>query len=113
MITIETVRTARTIIAAALATTATLRARPARFGDFSGRRNGFAVRCGQFVARYATRPEADAAAETAVAAYAAWVRAEAVAAGLAPESVTRDGLTVTSPAGVETFTVEPCVVFAA
>lgn len=105
-------QTAHEILTAALANTATLRGRPARFGDLSGRRDGFAVRCGQFVARYATRPEADAAAETAVAAYAAWLRAEAVAAGLAPEAVTREGLTVTSPAGAEVFAVEPCEVFA-
>ena len=69
-------QTAHTVIAAALVNTATLRGRPARFGDLSGRRDGFAVRCGQFVARYATRAEADAAAETAVDAYAERHRVE-------------------------------------
>lgn len=105
---------ARAAVVAALAGTAIVRGRPARFGDFSGRADGFALACGgHILARYATRPEADGAAETAAAAYAAWLRTEAIAVGLAPESVTRDGLTVTSPAGAETFAVEACEVFAA
>jgi hypothetical protein len=87
---------------AALANTATLRARPARFGDFSGRREGWAVRCGQIVARYATRAEADAAAEIAAATYAAWLRDEATALGVDADAVEMG----------ETFAVEPCEAFA-
>lgn len=87
---------------AALANTATLRARPARFGDFSGRCDGWAVRCGQIVARYATRAEADAAAEIAAATYAAWLRDEATALGVDADAVEMG----------ETFAVEPCEAFA-
>lgn len=85
--------TAAQVVRAALANTATLRASAGRWGDTTGRRDGWAVRCGQFAARYATRSEAEAAAQIAAAAYAAWLAVEAP--GLEPE----------------TFTVEPCTVF--
>jgi hypothetical protein len=94
--------TATETLRAALANTATLRARPDRFGDFSGRCEGWAVRCGQIVARYATRAEADAAVEIATAAYAAWLRDEATALGVDADAVEMG----------ETFAVEPCEVFA-
>lgn len=93
--------TATEALRAALANTATLRARPGRFGDLSGRCEGWAVRCGQFVARYATRAEADAAAEIAAAAYAAWLRDESAAMGIDADA---DAMS-------ETFAAEPCEAF--
>lgn len=93
--------TATETVRAALANTTTLRARPARFGDFSGRVEGWAVRCATICARYATRAEADAAAEIAATAYAAWLRDELVALGVDAAAVEMG----------ETFVVEPCEAF--